>query len=273
MPEVWTQHVAPFLLVLARLGGLFIFTPLLSSAAVPARIRAMLAMMFAAMLYPLLVGPGASASFTAAAAGAWDLPSLAVLLATEAIVGVTIGFLAAIPVLAAQVGGMIMGQQLGLGIAAVYNPALETDGDLVGELLLYMAMAVFMALGGLEIAFISVARSFEHIPPGTGAGLFGNGPAGAGESSLGMAVALLHAGFELALRVAAPVLCILMLETLAAGLVMKTMPQLNVLSVGFAVKIVLGFMALVAAVYAVGDAVGEGVESGLRAVLMWSSGG
>lgn len=159
-----------------------------------------------------------------------------------------------------------MGQQLGLGLAAVYNPAMETDGDLVGELLLYLAMAVFMTLGGLEAAFLAVARGFEHLPPGAMAA----GPAA--ESALGVAVGLVHAGFELALRVAAPVLCILMLETLAAGLVMKTMPQLNILSVGFAVKIVLGFMALAAAVYAVGDAVGEEMQRGLRAMLVWSTG-
>jgi flagellar biosynthetic protein FliR len=140
-------------------------------------------------------------------------------------------------------------------------------------LLLYTAMAAFMALGGLEAAFLAVARGFEHMPPGAMAAGGVGGMGGGAESALGRAVALLHSGFELALRVAAPVLCILMLETLAAGLVMKTMPQLNILSIGFAVKIVLGFMALTAAVYAVGEAVGEGVQGGLRAVLMWSTGG
>lgn len=262
LPELWSQHIAPFLLVLSRLGGLFVFTPLLSSAAVPARVRVLLAVMFAAMLYPLLAGTGGE--FAAAAAGTFDLPSLALLVVSEALVGVTIGFLAAIPVLAVQIGGMVMGQQLGLGLAGVFNPAMETEGDLLGELLLYMAMAVFMAFGGLEIALIAVAQSFGSIPPGA---------MGAADAPVGMVVALIHAGFELALRVAAPVLCILMLETLAAGLIMKTMPQLNVLSIGFAVKIVVGIMAMIAAVYAVGDAVREGIESGLRAVLMWSTDG
>ena len=263
MPELWTHHVAPFMLVLARVGGLFVFAPLLSSAAPPMQARALLAVMFAAVLYPILTASPAAA---AAAPGSWDLPSAAVLLASEALVGAAIGFLAAVPVLAVQVGGMVMGQQLGLGLAAVYNPAMETDGDLVGELLLYLAMAVFMALGGLEAAFLAVARGFEHLPPGA----FAAGPAAA--SVLGIAVGRVHAGCELALRVAAPVLCILMLETLAAGLVMKIMPQLNILSVGFAVKIVLGFMALAAAVHAVGDAVGEEMQRGLRAMLEWSIG-
>ncbi len=253
------QHAAAWLLVLARVGGVFLYAPLLSSASVPVQARALLACALAAALYPALLGAGM------APLGAVDLATMGVLVLGEVLVGLVLGAMAAIPVLAAQVAGVIMGQQLGLGLATVYNPTFDTDSDVMGELLMYLALGIFIAAGGLEVVLITLARTYERVPVG---GMLG---AEMG-SALGVVVGLLRSGFELALRVSAPVLCILTVETLASSFIMRTVPQLNVLTIGFAVKVVIGMGVLVAALYAVGDAVGGEVERGLRAVLMWGAG-
>lgn len=255
--ELIEAHAAPYLLVLARVGGLFIYAPLLSSAAVPARGRALLAAAMTAALYPALLGSGR------APAGSTDLASLGALVVGETLIGLALGVLAGIPVLAAQVGGMIVGQQLGLGLASVYNPAMDTDGDVTGELLMYLALAVFLAAGGLEVLFLALAGTYERVPAG---GL------GASDVPLGVLTGLLQSGFELALRVSAPVLCILLIETLASSFIMRTLPQMNIMTIGFAIKVVLGFGALIVGIYAAGDAVWDEVERGLHAALTWSRG-
>ena len=75
---------------------------------------------------------------------------------------------------------------------------------------------------------------------------------------------------ELALRISAPVLAIILIETIATGFLMKTMPQMNIMSIGFAIKIVLGFAALIAAMGAIDATIsGHVVEVG-RALMSWS---
>ena len=49
------EHVTPFLLVLFRISGLMMFSPVLSSSLLPARVRAMLAICFSLAVYPTLI--------------------------------------------------------------------------------------------------------------------------------------------------------------------------------------------------------------------------
>lgn len=250
----FTSHAIGFLLVLSRLGGLFVFAPILASTTVPLRARAMFAIMLAAAMYPTV-------SLTAAPSGDLDIASLLPIVLSEALVGLSIGLLAAIPIFSVQLAGMVMGQQMGLSLAGVYNPAIESESDTLGEILLYMAMGVFVILGGLEALFLAVARSFERVPMG-GFGI--------ARVPLDHLTGLVSAGFELALRVAAPLLCIILLETIATAFIMKTIPQLNIMSIGFALKILLGFLAIVAALAAVHQVIGDHVSGAIRFISHWA---
>ncbi len=227
-------HVGPFLIVLSRITGLFIFAPVLGSQVVPGRIKALFALAMTTATYATLSG-------TLAEHGAVPLPltlfGLAPLMAMELAIGLAIGFLASLPMLATELGGLIVGQQLGLGFARVYNPAMETDAEVVGQMLFYLAMVIFLALGGLETMFVILLDTFEHVPPGafrvTG-------------DLLALAGGLLTSAFELAIRIAAPVLCLIFLESFALGFMNKTAPAFNILSLGFPIRIILGTVALIA---------------------------
>jgi flagellar biosynthetic protein FliR len=63
---------------------------------------------------------------------------------------------------------------------------------------------------------------------------------------MGAATAMLAMSFVLALKVAAPVLAAILIATAAAGLIQKTMPQLNILTVGLPVRAMLGLAVLAA---------------------------
>ena len=81
-------------------------------------------------------------------------------------VGAAVGLVAAMPIYAAQLAGQLMGYQVGLGLGSLYNPALDTEADVLGQLMLYMGMAIFVGVGGLESAFLAVAHTFENVPMG-----------------------------------------------------------------------------------------------------------
>lgn len=267
------EHTIPFLLVLFRLTGLFVFAPALSGTVVPAQARVLMCAILAVGMYPLVpVG-----AIGGEEARSLDVLSLGWIVAGETLVGLIIGLLAALPMYAAQLGGLIMGQQMGLGLANVYNPALDVEGDTISQLLLWVAITIFIAIGGLESLFMTVASSFASIPAGFAMGVMGAGGASVGADdgvsanfsadALTMLVGVLEAGMDMALRVAAPVLCIILLETVAMAFVMKTLPQLNVMSIGFATKVVLAILALVMAVTAIDGAIHEHVLGTLRATL------
>lgn len=253
------NHVGPFMLVLLRISGLFVFAPLLSSASIPGKVRILLAFAMALCIYPVLPR-GAVADV--GGGGGMDVFSLVLCGVMEILLGTLIGVVAMLPVLAVQLGGTLIGQQMGFGLATVYNPALETESEPLGELLLYLAITAFIAMGGLEMLFLSTANTFVRSP--AGAVTVQAMPAE-------LVVGAIGAGVELALRVSAPVLAIILIETIATAFIMKTMPQLNILSIGFAVKISLGLLAIVLGLKAIDRAISTHGEEVGRVLMRWSA--
>ncbi len=257
LPELLLPFIGSFVAVLARIGGLFVFAPILGSNVIPVQAKIMLVLALALAVHATL--PEGMLRLEAPG----NLFELGAVIFGEALIGVSIGLLAIIPIVSVQLGGLLIGQQIGMGLADIYNPAVDSESTIFGQMLLYMAMTAFLAIGGLEQMLIAVTSTFDRVPPG-GIG-FSHAP-------LELLVGLLGSGFELALRVSAPVMCIIFLETIAMGFIMKTMPQLNILSVGFAIKIVAGLFALVIGLAAMQHTLGLEVEETLAAIRDWAGG-
>ena len=250
------HHVAPLLLVMFRLSGVFMLAPIAASLAIPAKVRILVCFMLALCVYPTVYAPpGGGGEIT-------DVYMLICMGAGEVFIGFVIGLLALLPVVAVQLAGVLMGQQMGFGLGQLYNPMLETESDLIGEVLAQLAVGIFIAIGGLEMLFQCVANSFERVPLGA---------VSVGDAPFNLVLATATSGFELALRVSTPVLGIIFIETLASTFLMKTIPALNILSIGFAVKVLLGLVALVWGLNAMDGAIGEHIAETGRQILNWST--
>ena len=245
------QHIAPFSVVLTRLAGLFMFSPVLSSAQIPRQVKALLVLGMALVVYPTL-DPGIFAGV-----GRLQLLSLAPMLATELLIGVVVGIIALTPLWAVQLAGVLMGQQMGLSLAQVYNPAADIEGDSIGQVLFLLALAIFLSLGGIEAMFDSVVHSFAAIPPG------GFRPT-AGVANL--IATLCDSGLQLAMRVSMPVMAIVMVESVSVGFVSKSLPSLNIMSFGFPVRILLGISVLVCGLAGVKQAMNVDIERACAAI-------
>lgn len=248
------SNAVPFLLVLFRLAGMFIFTPLLSSSMFPRQLKALLVMMLAAALFPMVP---THALDTASI----DLITLVPMIVREAVIGLTMGVLASVPLVSLEMSGVIMGQQMGFGLARVYNPEMEFDADLLGQLFFYIGAGAFIAMGGLETLFITLANTFARVPVGA---------LHAQDIPLRTLVATLTSGFELAMRVASPVAGMIMLLVIVFGVTSKTMPQLNVMSVGFTLKILAGIGVAAFSIYSIATVAGEEVQHALKLIIEWA---
>lgn len=247
-------HAPVFALVLARLSGLFLLAPLLSSVMLPRRVAALLILVMALAVYPTI-------DHARVLHLRLDVLDLLPVIAAELLVGAGIGLLALLPLACVQLGGLLMGQQMGLGIAGVLNPAVDIESDNVGQILFYLALAAFIGMGGIEAMFACLMHTFAGMPPG---GMLLT------QAPLEPVLVLLASGFELALRIALPVLAIIMLESVAVGFLTRTVPSLNIMSFGFPVRILIGLLVLIAGLPLISEIVQTDLDGMFESMRDWT---
>ncbi len=221
------DHAPLFLLVMFRLLGIFVFGPLFSLAAMPYQLRALLSLALAFCIYPMIpVQPPMELS----------LITISLAVGSEMMIGLIIGFGAYIPLVGLQIAGLMVGHQIGLGLAQVFSPDTGEQTEILGQLMFLIAVLIFVILNGHHILIAILIRSFQTIPLG------GYMPDGAW---LQLLCGILDAMFSLGIRLCVPVLCIIFLETIAIGFIAKTIPAINIISIGFPLRIMLGIFTMI----------------------------
>ena len=260
------EHLPGWLMVLFRLSGIFLLAPVFGSSAIPRMVKVMLVLGLSLCVYPMLLGKGVASvgMLGSVAGGQVTIWSLAAAVGLELLMGYVVGYCASLPLIGMQLSGQIIDQQMGVSAGGVFNPELDAEAGVVGQLLFMSGLAVFLMVGGHHAIMLTLVSSFESVPVGRFAA-----PGSAVEigHALDLVLGLLTVIFEMAIRIAAPMLCILFLLRIAMGFIGRTVPQMNILSVGFIFYIIVGLVVLV-----VGIGTGLSVFRGtmletLRAVL------
>lgn len=242
-----------FALVAGRLAGLIFFQPLLASLAVPHRWRALLVLALAALVTCALPPPTQLPG---------SIPELILALASEVLLGAAIGLAVALVLVGAQIGGMLVAQESGLNFGQIVDPASGEDLTPLSMFYMQLAILVFLLADGQRALVRGFLNTFATIPlPGD----IGRSPAG-----LDLALDALRVGFELSIQIAAPTLVALTLANLTLGFVARTVPQLNVLSVGFALKTVIGLAVMALALGPASDAITRAMGEVLEMVHQWT---
>lgn len=254
------EHVPAWLMVLFRLTGIFVLAPVLGSSTVPRMVKVLLALGLSLCVYPVLLDPGRQSAQLIGRVIGHDLSlwMLGVSIARELVVGFAIGYVASLPLVGMQVAGHVIGQQMGLAFATIVNPVFGDQSSVVDQLFFILALTVFVILGGHHVMFAALIGSFEHIPLG-GFDRFGD--------LLDLVLGLITVIFDMALRIAAPVLCLIFLLTTGMGFIMRTVPQMNILSVGFAIRIIAAAAFLVVFITSGGEVYVDTLERCFEAIV------
>src|SRR5579862_3444527 len=217
-----------FLLVLARVGGLVAFLPIPGFRNAPDTIRVVLALVIAFALFP--VWPALPNTVpTIAELTAWAFAEAGFGL----VIGLAVGFLTESFQLAAQA----LGLQAGYGYATTIDPTSQVDAGLLQVITLLASGLLLFTFGIDRELFRILAASFQKFPAGSWA------PSAA---SLDGIVRLSGGMFSIGLRLAMPVIALLLLIDLALALLGRIQQQLQLLSLAFPVKM-LAALALLAA--------------------------
>jgi flagellar biosynthetic protein FliR len=218
-------EVGAFFLEVIRLAGMVMVAPLAWTLA-PVRVKVSMVLLFAfavhgqGQLAPEMSG---SAERIAAAVG------------SELLLGLAIGMVVRLVIAAVEVAGEQIALMMGLGIAQMFDPQVQTSHNVMAAILRNFAMLVGVAVGLHRVVLGATIESFRVVPVGSLVGLGSYGPS---FLNLGGLV------FSTGLRLAMPVLAVLFMVQVALAFVSRAAPAVQVFSVGFAVTLGLGAFVL-----------------------------
>lgn len=214
-----------FLLAFVRVIGLFVQAPIWGSAHIPKQGLVGAALCITIVLWPTLpVPPRADVPVT--------IPDLALALLGQLAIGLVLGFVSFIVIAAVQFAGELLDIQMGLSVAASFDPASHGAVNLIRRFEFYFAMLVYLMLNGHHTLLSALARSYQALPPW-----------GAPHISWGLVSHLMELSgymFVLAVQIAAPVLAALFITQVALGLLARIAPQMNVFMLSFPLNIMIG---------------------------------
>lgn len=213
------------LLASVRIGALFVFTPLFGAMPLPPRLRVLFALLLAAATVSALQAASPAADVAARSVGA-----LAIAAAAEAAIGAAMAFGLFAAFGAFQFAGKLLDIQIGFSLGTVFDPVTRSQAPLLGTVLNLLAVMVFFSLDGHLLLMRGIAYSFTAMPPG-------QFPASWDIAAFADQFGVM---FVFGLVLAAPVVFALLLTDVGLGIASRTMPQLNIFTVGIPVKIVIG---------------------------------
>ncbi len=221
------------LLLSLRLGAVLLMTPLLATASVPLLVRVLIVLGLSAALslgLPSGAIPAASAAAILRGAG----PLLAAGLA-ELALGATLALGILLAFGAFSVAGQLLGVQVGFGLGQVIDPASSAALPILTSVFNQLAVVVFFLVDGHHAVLRGVAYSVERFPLGR------PWPVEAAFAPVLKQVAGL---FTLGFALAAPVVLCILLVDVALGVVARHLPQMNMLTMGIPLKVVVALVAI-----------------------------
>ncbi len=208
------------LLLSLRIGPVFLFAPPFTLTRMPALFRVLFVLALAATLISsdrtrLIQGDG--------------LGFLIIAAICELLLGLLFALILQLGFAALQFAGRLVDIQAGFGLASLIDPTSHSQAPLVGSLFAYATAALFFALDGhLELLRIMNA-SLNMVP--IGAWQLPDSPE--------RLAAYMSSLFILGMGVAGAAILTLLLVDIVIALLARTIPQMNVLILGFQVKTIV----------------------------------
>lgn len=199
--------------------------PVLNSTDAPMQFRALLAFAFTLTIMPTqwfvhVVEPD-------------SLPAFVIMIAAELFIGLAMGLGFYILFTGISLAGELVGHVGGLQASQIFDPVTGDQVPLMSRAYQYLATVVFALIGGLTVLVTSLLDTFVTIPIGT---------IGFQPDVAYALIVILSSSCNLALRVSAPVVIAALISMLVMGLLSKTLPQLNLMSVGFGINSMIMFV-------------------------------
>lgn len=223
--DLLQAFIVSLIFPLTRILGVIAAAPIFNHQSIPNRVKLGLGIMITLAVTPTIT----------------NLPNIQIfsfqglmILVEQLVIGLAMGFSMRIVFAAMELAGFLIGTTMGLGFASFYDPMTQGQSMALNQMLMLLAMMVFLSMDGHLVIISTIAESFTWLPitlEGTGIRPMNIAMWGAD---------IFNAGLLLAL----PALTALLLVNMAMGILTKTAPQLNLFGIGFPVTIGVGFVVV-----------------------------
>ncbi|HEX3031225.1 MAG TPA: flagellar biosynthetic protein FliR [Bacillota bacterium] len=224
------QQINIFVMVLARVLGIIMLSPVFSSRNIPPQLKIGLSAIVSLTVFPVLKAGGLRTPD--------DIISYSLLVMGEVAVGLMIGFVSNFLFSAIQLAGQAIDMQLGFSIVSVIDPIQGTQVPIIGNFKYIVALLIFLVTNSHYYIFAAIVKSFQLIPILT----YTYHPA-----LTDQVISFFGGTLVTAVKIALPAVGVLLVTDVAMGILARTVPQMNIFVVGMPLKIFVGLIVLMLA--------------------------
>ncbi len=220
-------YMVGFILLFFRFAALFIATPIFSHQNIPMNIKSSMAFFFAIVFYPSM--PPLQIDINAA--------SVLLAILSELLFGLAIGLILQLAYNVITFAGGIISFMMGFSMASAIDPQTGISMPIISQFLSLMGLMILFSVDLHHWLLLFIDGSLSTIPLGgflVEKNLF--------DYTIHAASNMFVVGFMIAF----PIIALSWLADVIFGMLMKTMPQFNLLVIGFPIKIMVAFVVLIA---------------------------
>lgn len=220
------QWWGSFFWPMIRIGAFLFLMPVISSRAIPTRIKLIIALILTFTIAPSVEMTHAIDPFSNE--GVW-------MAVEQAGIGLAMGLVFLVVFQSFVLAGQMMANSMGLGFASLVDPVTGVNSPVTAQLHTVIISLLFVVLNGHLMVVQLLIDSFQQMPLN---GHF------LSTLTLKAIVDWTSHLFIWAMMISLPVVTALLLVNIALGVVSKAAPTLNVFSIGFVITILGGILLM-----------------------------
>jgi len=220
-------NVVGFMLLFFRFAALFIAVPIFSHKNIPMKIKAAMAFFFTIVFYSSM--PPLEISI--------DTATIILAILSEFMLGLAVGIVLQLAYNVITFAGGMISFMMGFSMASAIDPQTGVSMPIVSQFLSLMGLMVLLELNLHHWMLLFVDRSLSEVPLG---GFIMS------EDLFHYIIMAASNMFLVGFTIAFPIMALSWLADVIFGMLMKTMPQFNLLVIGFPIKIMVSFAVLIA---------------------------
>jgi flagellar biosynthetic protein FliR len=215
-------------IVLARMLGFIRFAPVFNRKEIPGMVKIALALLLTIIITSVLKPAAPPANH-----------SVILSIVLNYTVGVMIGYIAQLILIAINSGADMINMQMGLSSAMVLDPTSQSQVSILEKAFAMLALLIFIQLGGVYWLIQAFMRSFEMFP------IYATSIPLTKIVNLEYVTKMTSNVLYMGLQIASPVLLATLGQDIILGVISKTAPQVNVFQLSFLFKPVVGAAILI----------------------------
>ena len=212
------------LLVFSRVLAFASMAPLIGHKSIPGLVKISFAIILTLIIIPNLEVPS-------------EYPKdfhFIYLIAFNALIGLFIGWVSQLVIEICRAAGEMLDMQMGLHAATLFDPGSQTQTTIIGRFFDFLALVIFLSIGGMEKIIYGLYRSFESYPIVLS------------EFKINFFQILSATSNVIGLSfvIVSPIIITILVVDLILGLMSRAAPQINAFQISFSIKPALGLILM-----------------------------